>query len=157
MAKIAKAAGISKAPPTTTSVRRRIAATLEQAAADKPRRRSRTRACSRSSSSRSLEAYLGWVERHAGAYEKPITSVGAVPEVREIVERIRNETAERILAASRQRSRATVARCGPRVDVSGRRDPRLARAPRHRSRQAAWPLLGTPLGAVTASGEPLNR
>ena len=29
----------------------------------------------------SLDAYLGWVERHADAYAKLITSVGAVPEV----------------------------------------------------------------------------
>ena len=162
MAKIAKAAGISKALlyHYFPSKQAYFAATLEQAAAELAATTQPDPSLQPVEQlSHSLEAYLGWVERHAGAYEKLITSVGAVPEVRELVERIRNETAERILAGiAPEGRRAAAARRRPRLDVvHGRRDPRLARAPRHRSRRLHGLLLGTLLGAVTASGEPLSR
>ena len=101
----------------------------------------------------SLDAYLGWVERHMGAYDKLIRSVGAVPEVRELVERVRDDTAQRILAG-----------------ISDDLDPVLRAAVRgwlwfvdgavldwieHRDierPQLHGLLLGTLLGAVTASG-----
>src|ERR1043165_4099253 len=85
MAKIARAAGISKALlyHYFPSKQRYFAATLEQAASeladttqpdpDLP---------PVDQLAQSLDAYLRWVERHAGAYQKLITNVGAVPEVR---------------------------------------------------------------------------
>lgn len=101
MAGIARAAGISKALlyHYFPSKQAYFAATLEQAAAE-------LAAETRPDPSRppveqlagSLDAYLRWVERHADAYAKLIASVGAVPEVRELVERVREDTARRIIA-----------------------------------------------------------
>jgi AcrR family transcriptional regulator len=48
----------------------------------------------------SLRAFLGWVEANARAYEKLMRSAG-VPEVREVIDRVREETAQRILAGLR--------------------------------------------------------
>jgi AcrR family transcriptional regulator len=48
--------------------------------------------------SRSLEAFLGWVERNAGAYAKLIRGAASGPEIREAVEQVREATAQRILA-----------------------------------------------------------
>lgn len=45
-----------------------------------------------------VRAYVGWIDAHARAYEKLLASAGAVPEVRELVEEVRAATAERILA-----------------------------------------------------------
>ena len=101
MSRIAREAGISKALlyHYFPSKQAYFAATLERAAEelaevtepdpDRP---------AAEQLSASLDAYLGWVERHMGAYDKLIRSVGAVPEVRELVERVRDETAARILA-----------------------------------------------------------
>jgi len=100
MAKIARAVGISKALlyHYFPSKQAYFQATLEQAAAEltqtvqpDPDLPPIEQLMS------SLDAYLGWIERNADAYAKLITSVGAVPEVRELVERVRNETADRIL------------------------------------------------------------
>src|ERR671922_997410 len=100
MARIAGAAGISKALlyHYFPSKQAYFSATLEQAAeelgevtAPDPERPPVEQL------SASLDAYLAWVERHMGAYDKLIRSVGAVPEVREIVECVRDETAARIL------------------------------------------------------------
>src|SRR3954469_10979051 len=106
----------------------------------------------------SLDAYLGWVERHAGAYAKLITSVGAVPEVRELVERVRSETADRILAGISPEGAAPPLRAAVRgwlwfmdgavLDWLQHRD--MDRARLHGL------LLGALLGCVTASGEPLS-
>ena len=87
MAKIARAAGISKALlyHDSPSKQRYFAATLEQAAAELAEITQPDPELSPVEQlSVSLEAYLGWVERHAGAYAKLITNAGAtVPEVRE--------------------------------------------------------------------------
>ena len=45
-----------------------------------------------------LDAFLGWIEDNRGAYEKLVRSAG-IPEVRELVDRVREATAQRILAA----------------------------------------------------------
>jgi AcrR family transcriptional regulator len=100
MARIARAAGISKALlyHYFPSKQAYFAATLEQAAAELAEATRPDPALPPVEQlSSSLHAYLAWVERHADAYAKLIRSVGAVPEVREIVERVRDETAERIL------------------------------------------------------------
>jgi AcrR family transcriptional regulator len=59
-----------------------------------------------------LDAYLAWIEDNAVAYEKLFRSAAGVPEVRDLVEGVRDETAQRILdglgAASNARARTAV-------------------------------------------------
>ena len=162
MSRIAREAGISKALlyHYFPSKQAYFAATLEQAALElaevtqpdpgKP---------AVEQLAESLDAYLGWVERHMGAYDKLIRSVGAVPEVRKLVERVRDETADRILAglAPGREPEPTLRAAvrgwlwfmdGAVLDWIEHRDidrPRLQGL-----------LLGTLLGAVTASGAPLT-
>jgi AcrR family transcriptional regulator len=45
----------------------------------------------------SLDAFLGWVEENREAYGRLVRSAVAIPEVREIVDRVRDTTASRIL------------------------------------------------------------
>jgi len=45
----------------------------------------------------SLDAFLAWVEEHALAYRKLLESAGSVPEVRVLVDGVRERTAQRIL------------------------------------------------------------
>jgi AcrR family transcriptional regulator len=162
MARIAREAGISKALlyHYFPSKQAYFSATLEQAAAelaevtqpdpDRP---------PVEQLARSLDAFLAWVERHMGAYDKLIRSVGAVPEVRELVERVRDQTAERILAGISPDTepepalRAAVRGWlwfmdGAVLDWIEHRD--IDRARLHAL------LLGTLLGAVTASGAQLT-
>ena len=161
MAKIARAVGISKALlyHYFPSKQAYFQATLEQAAAelaetvqpdpDLP---------PVEQLAGSLDAYLGWVERNADAYAKLIASVGAVPEVRELVERVRNETADRILEGISPQGVAPPLRAAVRgwmwfmdgaiMDWIEHRDIERARL--------QGLLLGTLLGAVTASGEPIQ-
>jgi len=161
MAKIARAVGISKALlyHYFPSKQAYFQATLEQAAAelaatvqpdpDLP---------AIEQLMGSLEAYLGWIERNSDAYAKLITSVGSVPEVRELVERVRNETAERILQGISPAGAAPPLRAAVRgwmwfmdgaiLDWIEHRDIERERL--------QGLLLGTLLGAVTASGEPLE-
>ena len=44
----------------------------------------------------SLDAFLTWIDEHRGAYEKLMRSAG-IPEVRELIDRVREDTAQRIL------------------------------------------------------------
>lgn len=44
-----------------------------------------------------LDAYLGWIESNADSYQALFRSAGHVPEVRELVEGVRHDTAARIL------------------------------------------------------------
>jgi AcrR family transcriptional regulator len=160
MAKIAREAGISKALlyHYFPSKQAYFAATLEQAA----RELAETTAPDPDlppvqQLAGSLDAYLGWVERHADAYAKLITSVGAVPEVRDLVERVRNETADRILVGVAPQGASPPLRAAIRgwlwfidgaiLDWLEHRD--MERAQLHGL------LLGTLLGAVTASGTPI--
>jgi len=45
----------------------------------------------------SLDAYLGWIEGHAEGYRKLIASATGAPEVRELIDAIREQIARRIL------------------------------------------------------------
>jgi AcrR family transcriptional regulator len=45
----------------------------------------------------SLDAYLAWIEANMGAYEKLMRSAG-IPEVRELIDDVRERTAQQILA-----------------------------------------------------------
>jgi AcrR family transcriptional regulator len=162
MARIAREAGISKALlyHYFPSKQAYFVATLEQAAAElaevtqpDPEKPPVEQLAG------SLDAYLGWVERHMGAYDKLIRSLGAVPEVRELVERVRDETAARILAGlSPGKQPAPPLRAAVRgwlwfmdgvvLDWIEHRD--IDR------RQLHGLLLGTLLGAVTAAGSPAD-
>src|ERR1044072_9279162 len=96
MAKIAREAGISKALlyHYFPSKQAYFAATLEEAASELAQAtQPDPDLAAVEQLGASLDAYLAWVEEHADAYAKLITSVGAVPEVREMVERVRDETA----------------------------------------------------------------
>lgn len=162
MARIAREAGISKALlyHYFRSKQAYFAATLEQAAVELAEvTRPDPDKQPVEQLAEALDAYLGWVERHMGAYDKLIRSVGAVPEVRELVERVRDETADRILAGlvpggePEPALRAAVRGWlwfmdGAVLDWIEHRDidrPRLQGL-----------LLGTLLGAVTASGAQLT-
>jgi AcrR family transcriptional regulator len=46
----------------------------------------------------SLAAFLGWVEANGDGYSKLVRGAGAVPEVREVMEAVREATAELIIA-----------------------------------------------------------
>jgi AcrR family transcriptional regulator len=45
----------------------------------------------------SLDAFLAWVETNSEAYGKLVRSAAAIPEVREVVDRVRDTTSARIL------------------------------------------------------------
>jgi AcrR family transcriptional regulator len=160
MARIAREAGISKALlyHYFPSKQAYFAATLEQAAAELAQETEPDPARPPLEQlSASLDAFLRWVERHTAAYEKLIRSVGAVPEVRELVERVRADTADRILAGIAQgRESAPALRAAVRgwlwfmdgavLDWIAHRD--MSREQLHGL------LLETLLGAAKAAGEP---
>ncbi|HET6547827.1 MAG TPA: TetR/AcrR family transcriptional regulator [Solirubrobacter sp.] len=99
MAKIARRAGISKALlyhyfPSKEAY---FLATLEEKAAELADRTQPDPELSPFEQlSKSLDAYLAWVEENAGSFDKMIRSSG-VPEVRALLDRVRAETAQRIL------------------------------------------------------------
>jgi AcrR family transcriptional regulator len=158
MARIAREAGISKALlyHYFPSKQAYFAATLEQAAAELAEQIEPDPSQPPVEQlSYSLDAYLAWVERHSDAYAKLIRSVGAVPEVRELVARVRADTATRILAGIAPEATPALRTAigawlwfidGAVLDWLEHRD--LDRERLHRL------LLGTLLGAVTAAGEP---
>ena len=86
-----------------------------------------------------LDAFLGWVEANRAAYGKLVRSAGAIPEVREVVDRVRDATSARILDGLAPGGRAARdADGGARVAVvHGRGDPRLGRARGPHARAAA--------------------
>jgi AcrR family transcriptional regulator len=100
MAKIAKAAGISKALlyhyfPSKEAY---FLATLEEKANELQRRTEpNPHLQPLEQLSASLDAYLGWIEENASSYDKMIRNAGAAPEVRALLDRVRTDTAKRIL------------------------------------------------------------
>ena len=102
MARIAREAGISKALlyhyfPSKQAF---FVATLDQQAADLA---ARVGAVDESlppaeQLAAALDAFLGWVEEHAEGYAKLLVGAATHPEVRELVEGVREQTAGRILA-----------------------------------------------------------
>jgi AcrR family transcriptional regulator len=160
MSRIARAAGISKALlyHYFESKQAYFAATLERAAAELAElTRPDPQRPPAEQLSTSLDAYLGWVERHMGAYDKLIRS--AVPEVRELVERVRARAAARILEGL-----AAGSEPAPMLRAAVRGwlwfvDGAVLDWIEHRDidrRRLHGLLLGTLLGAVTAAGEPLR-
>ena len=99
-----------------------------------------------------VDAYLGWIEDNAKAYEKLLQSAATVPEVRELVEDVRAATVERILegvGATGPAARTAVGGWlwfmdGACLDWIAHRD--LDRA------QLLGLLLGTLFGALMAAG-----
>jgi AcrR family transcriptional regulator len=161
MARIAREAGISKALlyHYFPSKQAYFAATLEQAATELARATAPDPELPPIEQlSTSLDAYLTWIEDHADAYTKLFPSIGAVPEVRELVDRVRDETAQRILdgiAVGRAPSPALRAAVrGWLWFIDGAVLDWLELHEMERA-QLHGLLLGTLLGAVTASGEML--
>jgi AcrR family transcriptional regulator len=159
MAKIAKQAGISKALlyhyfPSKEAY---FAATLEKAAAElQERTRPDESLEPLEQLSGSLDAYLGWVEDYTESYAKMIRSAGAVPEVRAMLDRVRGETARRIVDGVRGEGPATPLL---RTAVNGWlwfTDGAILDWVEHRDvdrRTLHGLLLGTLLGAVLTAGE----
>ncbi len=101
MAAIAREAGISKALlyHYFPSKQAYFVATLEQKAAELAALIAPDPALSAAEQlATSLDAFLGWVEVNGDAYAKLVRGAGAVPEVREVMEAVREATAELILA-----------------------------------------------------------
>jgi AcrR family transcriptional regulator len=159
MAKIAKQAGISKALlyhyfPSKEAY---FAATLEKAAAElQERTRPDESLEPLEQLSGSLDAYLGWVEDYSESYAKMIRSAGAVPEVRAMLDRVRGETARRIVDGVRGEGPATPLL---RTAVNGWlwfMDGAILDWVEHRDvdrRTLHGLLLGTLLGAALTAGE----
>jgi AcrR family transcriptional regulator len=101
MRRIAREAGISKALlyHYFPSKQRFFAATLAQAAEELRRRTEPDPALPPAEAlAASLDAFLSWVEENGLAYERLIRGAAAVPEVGELVDQVRDATAQRILA-----------------------------------------------------------
>ena len=156
MARIAREAGISKALlyHCFPSKQAYFAATLEQAAAELAQVTAPDPTLPPVEQlAGSLDAYLTWIEAHADAYVKLFPSVGAVPEVRELVDRVRDATAQRIIdgIAAEPRPALRAAVRGWLWFVDGAVLDWLEHRDIDRERLHAL-LLGTLLGAVTAAG-----
>ena len=161
MAAIAREAGISKALlyhyfPSKQAF---FVATLEQQAAELAARVDAVDGSLPAAEqlAGALDAFLGWVEEHAEGYGKLLVGAATHPEVRELVEGVRQQTAERILAGIAPDPAPPAVRAA----VHGWlwfMDGVLADWLEHRDldRDALRGLLlGTLLGAVTAAGAPL--
>lgn len=112
----------------------------------------------------SLGAFLGWVEANREAYGKLVRSAAAIPEVREVVDRVRDATSARILdgiEAARAGDAGRPAEPPPALRTAVRAwlwfmDGAILDWVEHRDltrEQLQGLLLGTLLGAATASGE----
>ena len=159
IAEVAKACGVSKALlyhyfPSKEAY---FVATLEKAAAElEERTRPDESPEPLEQLSGSLDAYLGWVEEYEDSYAKMIRSAGLVPEVKTMLDRVRGETAQRIIdGISGDKPASPVLRTavtgwlwfmdGAILDWVEHRD--MDRQTLHGL------LLGTLLGAVLTAGE----
>ena len=100
MATIAREAGISKALlyHYFPSKQAYFAATLEEKAAELAVLTATDPALPPGEQlASSLDAFLGWVEDDRRAYAKLVRSAAVIPEVREVVDRVRDATSARIL------------------------------------------------------------
>jgi AcrR family transcriptional regulator len=104
----------------------------------------------------SLEAFLEWIEANAAGYAKLMRSVATVPEVREIVDGVRDATARRILdglsPGAEPSPALRTAVHGWLWFMDGACLDWIARRDLDRSALADL-LLGTLLGAVVAAGQ----
>jgi AcrR family transcriptional regulator len=106
----------------------------------------------------SLGTFLGWVEDNREAYGKLVRSAAAIPEVREVVDRVRDMTSARILEGIAG-GRADAAAPPLRTAVRGWlwfMDGAILDWVEHGDLtrdQLQGLLLGTLMGAVAASGE----
>ena len=103
----------------------------------------------------SLGAFLGWVDDNREAYGKLVRSAAAIPEVREVVDRVRDETSARILEGISPGGAAPTLRAAVRAWLWFM-DGAILDWVEHGDltrEQLRGLLLGTLLGAVTASGE----
>jgi AcrR family transcriptional regulator len=100
MARIAREAGISKALlyHYFPSKQEYFVATLQQGAAEIARRTDPDPNLPPFEAlSGSLDAFLGWIEENETAYRKLMESAGSVPEVKALIDGIRDATSARIL------------------------------------------------------------
>jgi AcrR family transcriptional regulator len=160
MAKIAREAGISKALlyHYFPSKQAYFVATLEQQAAELAALTAIDPALPPAEQlTRALDAFLGWVEENADGYAKLLEGASTHAEVRELVDQVRDATAQRILAGLSPDAppppplRAAVH--GWLWFMDGALTDWLAHRDMERS-QLLGLLLGTLMGAVTASGAP---
>ena len=160
MAKIAKEAGISKALlyhywPSKEAY---FVATLEDKAEELAQRTAPDETLPPLEQlAASLDAYLAWIEENASSYDKMIRSAGAVAEVRAMLDRVRRDTAKRIVDGLRGDEPATPAlRTAVRGWIGFMDGACLDWIAHDRdlSREALRGLLlSTLMGAVLAAGE----
>jgi AcrR family transcriptional regulator len=103
----------------------------------------------------SLGAFLGWVEANREAYGKLVRSAATIPEVREVVDRVRDATSSRILEGIAPQGAPPALRTAVRAwlwFMDGAILDWVEHGDLSRE-QLQGLLLGTLLGAVTASGE----
>jgi AcrR family transcriptional regulator len=162
MAAIAREAGISKALlyHYFPSKRDYFVATLE-AAAEELRARTETDPALPAAEqlTRSLDAFLAYIDENAEAYLKLMQSANAVAEVHELIATVRDQTAQRILDAlfpggAPPKARAAVRAWfwfmdGASTDWLEHRD--ITRG------ELRDLLLGTLVGALVAAGEPVEE
>ena len=100
MARIARAAGISKALlyHYFPSKQKFFVATLQEAAEQlRERTEPQPGVPPQEALARSVDAFLAWIEEHETAYRKLMESAGSVPEVAALVDAVRDRTSARIL------------------------------------------------------------
>jgi AcrR family transcriptional regulator len=100
----------------------------------------------------SLDAYLAWIEEHAEGYAKLVEGAASEPDVREIVDRVRDETADRILEGLKADAPAASAAVrGWLWFVDGVCHEWVTKRELDRG-QVLGLLLGTLYGALTSAG-----
>ena len=162
MAGIAREAGISKALlyHYFPSKRDYFVATLREAAAEVARRTEPDPSLPPLEAlAASLDAFLGWIEDNSLAYRKLMEGAATVPEVRALVDDVRDRTSARILdgigAGPEPPPAVRAAARGWLWFMDGAVLDWLEHRDMDRARLHGL-LVGAVLGAVTASGEPVS-